>query len=461
MNTLSSRARALYSGRKVTVMGLGLFKGGSTVARFLAQHGAEVTVTDLRSEQQLAPALLELEGVPLRLVLGRHEAEDFRGASLVIANPAVSPSHALLSTARAAGAEISSEVALFLELCPARVAAITGTQGKSSTSHMLHQLLVQAGFPALLGGNIGRSLLEELDGMDETRCVVLELSSYQLEALPERLSGPPRVEVACVVNVLADHLERHGTIENYAAAKQRILELLVKTGGYAVLSAECPRLSQWRSPLWKRVDVFETRPSSSGLNFHAGSFRLDEEALGECSDLRVPGAFQAVNALQALGMARLMGARPEALRAAVGRLRGLPHRMEELGRHAGVRVIDNGVSTTPDSTISALRTLEPGCTLLIGGAPKQNLPLDELVAVARERVRRVVVFGAAARSFPAAFAACGLPVEAATSLREAVGTAFSGLRPGETLLFSPACASFDAYLNFEERARDFRSALPS
>jgi UDP-N-acetylmuramoylalanine--D-glutamate ligase len=135
--------------------------------------------------------------------------------------------------------------------------------------------------------------------------------------------------------------------------------------------------------------------------------------------------------------------------------------MEELGRYAGVRVIDNGVSTTPDSTISALRTLEPGCTLLIGGAPKQDLPLDALVAVARERVCRVVVFGAAARSFPAAFAACGLPVEAATSLREAVGTAFSGLRPGETLLFSPACASFDAYLNFEERARDFRSALPS
>lgn len=459
MNTLSSRARALYSGRKVTVMGLGLFKGGSTVTRFLVEHGAEVTVTDLRTEQQLAPALAELNGLPLRLVLGRHREEDFQSASLVIANPAVAPSNPFLAAARAARVAISSEVSMFLELCPARIAAITGTQGKSSTSNMLHQLLALAGKPTLLGGNIGRSLLEELEGMQESNCVVLELSSYQLEAMPRQLEGPPRVEVACVVNVLADHLERHGTIDNYAAAKQRILELVGATGGYGVLPAECPRLSQWRSPDWKRVDVYETRASSRGMNFSAGQFRLDEEVLGSVADLRVPGSFQAVNALQALGMARLMGADPQRLRNAVGQLKGLPHRMEELGDYRGVRVIDNGVSTTPDSTISALRTLEPGLTLLVGGAPK-NLPLDELVATARDRVRRVVVFGAACQTFPAAFQAAGLPVEAVTSLREAAATALAGMRAGETLLFSPACASFDAYLNFEERARDFRSALP-
>jgi len=460
MNDLSSRARALYSGRKVTVMGLGLFKGGSTVTRFLAQAGAQVTVTDLRSEQQLAPALEQLRDVNVRCVLGEHRREDFTASDLVIANPAVAPSNQYLQAAREAKVAISSEVALFLELCPARIAAITGTQGKSSTSNMLHQLLTLSGQPSLLGGNIGRSLLEELDGMDETRCVVLELSSYQLEALPTQLAGPPRVEVACVVNVLADHLERHGTIDNYAAAKQRIFELVAATGGYGVLSAECPRLSQWRSPQWRRIDVHETKPARTGLNIRDGRFRLEEEVLGRVADLRVPGAFQAINALQALGMARLMGAQPERLAEAVGRLRGLPHRMEELGEFHGVRVIDNGVSTTPDSTISALQTLEPGCTLLLGGAPKQNLPLDELVAIARERARRVVIFGAATKTFPAAFQGSGLPVEAVTGLQEAVGTAFAGLRPGETLLFSPACASFDAYLNFEERARDFRSALP-
>ncbi len=451
-----------FAGRAVTVMGLGSFHGGTTVVRFLARTGARVTATDLRNERELAPALAELAGLDVRFVLGRHDERDFTGTTLVVANPAVAPTSTFLSAARANGVPITSETALFLELCPARIAAVTGTQGKSSTCNTLAQLLVSSGIPCHLGGNIGRSLLDAALEMTSSDTVVLEMSSYQLEALPPRLmgrDGPPRVEVACVVNVLADHLERHGTLEAYAEAKRRILELPAAVGGRAVLSAEDPRIASWNDPLLTRVDVFPTRLSDHDLNVRGGAFRLHRETLGRVLDLALPGEFQRTNTLMALGMARLLGAAPERLVEALPTVRALPHRLESLGRRLGVHVIDNGVSTTPDSTLAVFPSLPPGFTLIVGGKLKA-LPLGDLVAASRGCVRRVVAFGAGGPAFAEAFLAGGIETHTVTSVPDAVDTAFRHLREGETLLFSPAAASFDQYLNFEERALAFRQALP-
>ncbi len=443
-------------------MGLGLFGGGATVARFLARRGAHVTVTDLRREAELAPALRSLSDLPLRFVLGEHREEDFARTDLVVANPAVPPHSPYLQAARAGGVPITSEVALFLELCPARIAAVTGTQGKSSTCNTLFQLLRAAGLPAHLGGNIGNSLLEDCESMSAADVVVLELSSYQLEALPDRLGTtqrPPRVEVVSVTNVLADHLERHGTLDAYAAAKRRILGLVEASAGVGLLSAECPRLASWTPTSWRRVDSWPTRPSQRGANVDQGWFRLDEERLGRVEDLRLPGLFQRENTLLSICMARILGAQAESLVAAVPALEGLPHRMQDLGLHAGHRVIDNGVSTTPDSTISAVLSMRPGFTLLLGGKPKA-LALDELVQTLRGRARRVGVFGAASESMPEVLRSAGLECFATRKLEDAVASAFEGMQSGEELLFSPACASFDAYLNFRERALAFRACLP-
>jgi UDP-N-acetylmuramoylalanine--D-glutamate ligase len=451
-----------FGGRAVTVMGLGLFGGGTTVARFLARHGARVTATDLRNETELAPALLELDGLGVRFVLGRHEEADFTHTSLVVANPAVPPDSPYLRAARRAGVPITSETALFLELCPARIAAVTGTQGKSSTCNTLHQLLCASGIESHLGGNIGRSLLDSTAAMKERDVVVLELSSYQLEALPRELRGrvgPPRVEVVCVVNVLADHLERHGSIEAYAAAKARILELSGATGGRAVLPAEDERIAGWDVRGSTRVDVFTTRASDRGLNLREGRFRMHRTALGRVSDLRIPGDFQRDNTLMALGMAHVLGADPDRLAAALPRVTALPHRLEDLGLFRGIRVWDNGVSTTPDSTVSVLGSLGTGVTLLAGGKAK-NLPLGELVSQSRAHVRRVVTFGSASAFLAGAFRAAGFEVHETPTVESAVAAAFEHMRAGEELLFSPACASFDQYLNFRERALAFRRALP-
>jgi len=445
--------RAL-AGREVVVMGLGSFGGGAGAARYLAGLGARVLVTDQRSATALARTLATLADLPLEYALGGHRPEDFTRAALVVVNPAVRPSEPLLAAARAAGARLSSEIELFLEAVQARVVAITGTQGKSSTTHLTHALLSGAGLRAHRGGNIGGSLLPLLPEIHRADVVVLELSSYQLEMLAGSRSAA-RAEAVAVVNVLADHLERHGTLAAYAAAKQRILELL-RPGGHALLPRDDARLAAW--PVAGTKLLFAARDGEDGLFVRAGEFRLGDERLGRVADLALPGEFQRENALVALGLARLAGAAPEALARTLPALRGLPHRLEDLGRFRGRRVLDNAVSTTPDSTLSALRALAPGLVLVLGGKAKR-LPLEELAQEARARVSLAVAFGEAGPAFAKALRAAAVPVEVVAGVPEALARAFERGPEGAEVLFSPAAASFDAYANFEERAADFRRAL--
>jgi len=444
-----------FAGRRVTVMGLGLQGGGVEVVRFLAARGAQVTVTDKRPAEKLRESLDAIAGLGVQTVLGLHREEDFTTAEVVVANPAVAPNHPLLVAARAAGVLVTSEMALFLAACPARVVLITGTQGKSSTTHATARLLEESGFRVHLGGNIGRALISALDDMRPDDVAVVEISSYQLEALPEGFGPCERVAAVACVNVLSDHLERHGTIAGYDAAKRRILDL-APASATVVLSADDPRVGLWQVARGN-VQRFSTAPQArTPLRLEDGEFRLGSETLGRVADLRLPGEFQRGNMLAALGLARALGAAPHSLARAVGAVRGLEHRLQDLGEFDGHCVWDNGISTTPDSTVSALQSLERPLVLLCGGQAKQDLPLDALAALARERARAVVTFGGSSELLAAAFRAAGVPVSATPTLREGVARAWSELRPGETLLFSPACASFDEFLNFRDRALRFR-----
>ncbi len=451
---------AVLAGRRVTVMGLGLQGGGVEVVRFLAACGAVVTVTDKRPAEKLRESLDAIAGLGVRTVLGQHVESDFTSAELVVANPAVAPSNPLLVAARAAGVSVTSEMALFLAACPARVVLITGTQGKSSTTHATARLLEESGSRVHLGGNIGRALISSLDDMRPEDVAVVEISSYQLEALPEGFGPCERVAAVACVNVLSDHLERHGTVEGYDAAKRRILEL-APAGATVVLSADDPRVGRWNAPRGRVLRFSTAVGAHTPLHLAAGEFRLGTETLGYIADLRLPGEFQRGNMLAALGLAHALGAAPAALARAVGEVRGLEHRLQDLGEFAGHRVWDNGISTTPDSTVSALRSLAGPLVLLCGGQAKEGLPLDELATLARERARAVVTFGGSSELLAAAFRAAGATVSAAPTLREAVALAWNQVHPGEALLFSPACASFDEFLNFRDRALRFREHLQS
>jgi UDP-N-acetylmuramoylalanine--D-glutamate ligase len=452
-----------FAGRRAIVMGLGAFGGGLGATRYLYRLGARVLVTDQRDARDLAAALAGLDGMDVELALGGHRERDFESAELVVANPAVPPASPYLAIARRAGALITSEMELFLESCRSRLVLITGTQGKSSTTHMCADLLRHFGARVHLGGNIGRSLLDSLEHMQATDVAVVEVSSYQLESLSSRRVLEGVADAVAIVNVLADHLERHGSIEAYLSAKLRLFEL-VAPGGVAVVPGADARLAAHPLTRGRRILFWpmEGAPADAMRGdacVAGGEFRLGRECLGRAADLAVPGGFQKENALVALVLSRALGAEPAALAGAVSKLKGLEHRMEDLGMRRGRRVIDNGVSTTPDSTLSALREMARPCVLLAGGKAK-NLPLGDLVEVARAKVRLLVSFGESAERLRAAFAAAGVSACSVATVEAAVAAAFDRAREGEEILFSPACASFDAYGNFAERVRAFRGALP-
>ncbi|MAB79906.1 MAG: UDP-N-acetylmuramoyl-L-alanine--D-glutamate ligase [Planctomycetes bacterium] len=334
-----------------------------------------------------------------------------------------------------------------------------GYPGKSSTAHILAQLLRSCGFTVHLGGNMGGSLLHALDEIAASDCCIVELSSYQLEALPDPAAlgaRIERIEAVCITNVLADHLERHATPESYAAAKRKILEL-ADEDSLAFLPADDRRMKDW--PTRAHRVPFADRPVEGGLFQDEGAFHFAGDVLGYTRDLRLPGRFQRINALCALGMAHAVGADAAALRTALGQVRGLPHRMENLGVFRGRRVIDNAVSTTPDSTFAVLREVADGTCLLVGGRRKQ-LPLDELAHLAHVKGVSVVAFGEARHELASEFAARGSETIVAAELEEALARAFELTTEGGCILFSPACSSFDTYPNFRARAEAFQNALP-
>ena len=449
-----------FQDSKVTVMGFGLFGGGASTARWLLEAGARVTITDLRTADELAPSLEAWNDNPPggdapAWVLGEHREEDFTGADWVVANPAVPPGDELLVAARSAGARVTSEMELFLESCTARLVLITGTQGKSSTAHILAGLLEGSGRSVVLGGNIGHSLLAGADELAENTIAVVEISSYQLEALSEN-TGRGRAELVAITNVLADHLERHGSVAAYERAKARILGQL---GPEGVAFLPVGLVERPRFRVHGDCHVRTHSRTAGNCRVVEGRFRADEFDLGAVSNLDLPGDFQVDNALLALGMASELMCEADDLATSLGQIKGLEHRMQSLGWIDGIHVVDNGVSTTPDSTLATLASVSEPCTLMLGGQAKKDLGWNELARQIKSRGTRVVAYGTSAQEVHWALLQAGAEAWVETNLEQATHRAQEETAEGGTLLFSPACASFDEFLNFEERALAFRSYL--
>lgn len=445
------------AGRRVTVCGLGLFGGGAGCARWLADAGARVTVTDLRGADELAPSIAELDGLGLRFVLGRHDERDFTAADLVVANPAVPPRSRYLAAARAAGVPITSEIALGLGATRARWIGVTGTHGKSSTVAFLERTAASLARRVVRAGNLGGALVGRADALDARDLLVLELSSYQLEALtadPSR-DALPRAAAVVVTNVDADHLDRHGDVETYARVKGSIVALAAADAPVCLpVRGRASELSTaGRPPV--RVGA---EASGADLFVADGAFRDGETALGRVADFAPAGSFQRLNALVALGVAHRLGARPADLAATVAHLAPPPHRLERLPDLDGHAIWDNGVSTTPESTLAALESLPAPCVALLGGRDK-GLEWTALASALARRGDRAIAFGDAGPEIARRLERAGVAVRVARDLERAVELALAWRDAREALLFSPACASFDAYRNFADRARAFRGAL--
>jgi UDP-N-acetylmuramoylalanine--D-glutamate ligase len=451
-----------FRGRKVTVMGLGLFGGQAAVTRFLCRLGAKVTVTDLRGPEALRKGVEAIGGFDVRLVLGRHDEADFTGAEAVVTSPAVPGDSPYLEAARRAGARIESEMNLFFQACRSRwIVGVTGSNGKSTTTALTGEMLAASGVPARVGGNIGKPLIEEVEGIGEEERVVLELSSFQLEDLA-RLRRSPRVAV--VTNVTPNHLDRHKTFEAYLQAKTAIFRFQRRKDAI-VLNADDPVTKGLAERAPGRVRWFSL---SDGLRdgFLLAGGRLvrrrrgRDEALAEASSLRIPGLFNAANALAAAAAALEAGATPEGVRKAVASFAGIPHRLERVADRRGAAWYNDSIATTPESVLAALSAFQGGVVVIAGGYDKK-IDLGAMCSALARRARAVILMGATGPVIAGAIAAAGggPAVAFAASLEEAVGKASALCLPGDAVLLSPGCASYDMFLNFEERGDRFRELV--
>jgi len=492
-----------FKNKRVTVMGLGLFGGGAAVARFLAKHGALVTVTDLKDEKKLASSLDKIRDTGARLVLGRHDERDFTDADIIIVNPAVPKESPYLRLAAEHGVLLETEMNLFFGLCPATIVGITGSNGKTTTTTLAGEMLKTLGTqtqsrgsdakedapmksgttgrgltpvpPAnvmdrptcprvFVGGNIGSPLIEQVEEMKNDDLVVLELSSFQLEDLRATRRGP---RIAVVTNIAPNHLDRHKTMENYVAAKKAIIDY--QSGeDWCVLNALDQTLMKWAASARSEVLLF-----SSDGKVQRGTY-LDGDVLryhvhgkeGEIcrrSDILLPGIFNVENYLAAAAAALVLGVKPDAIRQVARSFRGVPHRLELFLEKNGVRYYNDSIATTPESVIAALDALE-GPIVLIAGGHDKKVSLAEVGRKIAQRCKAVVLIGVIAPQIKAELLKpenkSGIRIyEEGMDFEAAVKRAISLAEPGGCVLLSPTTASYDMFTNFEERGDTFKQLV--
>ena len=454
-----------YAGKRVTVMGLGLFGGGVGAARFFAENGAKVTVTDTRSEEDLKPSIAALMNLPIRYVLGRHDAGDFRGTDIVMVNPGVSEDNPLVTMARGAGAVIERSINLLFKLTPKNPKlGVTGSNGKSTTTALLGDMLRLLDARTVVGGNIGKCLLGEALTLPPGAPVVLELSSFMLEGMRELRTSP---NISIVTNFSPNHLDRHCSMENYATAKQTIIEFQ-KPGDVAVLNADDPALAKWENLTKARVIKFSIHEQPEGdsafLDGEKLVVRIDdmEEVVALRQTLRLPGSHNVANALAAAAAALAFGVRPWQIAESLATFNGLPHRLEMVARNSqSVTFYNDSIATTPESAICALASFHGPITLIAGGYDKGS-PFDALGAAIAGKARRLILLGMTAAKIEEAVSRAsrellrGPQVLHARDLEHAMLLATEHALPGEVVLLSPACASYDMFRNFQERGELFR-----
>ena len=448
-------------GRRVLVMGLGIHGGGLGVTRFLVEQGAQVTVTDLRPAELLHGSLAALDGLPVTLVLGEHRAADFQQAEIVVRNPGVPHSSPYLEIARAAGAQIEMEMSLFFRLCPGPILGVTGTKGKTTTTTLLG-LMLREQFPdTVVAGNLRVSALAALPQITPQTPVALELSSFALEGLGAAGLSP---RYALVTNLSADHLDRYGSLEEYAAAKQQIYRHQGPDGVLALNAAD-PLTAQWAAEAPGRVVWFGDErhqsaavdPSATVLASEAGIF-IGGELLVAPEDIQVPGAHNRLNIAGAAALALAFGVEAAAIRRAVQRFGGVEHRLELVRELDGVRYINDTAATAPEAAIAALHSFDAPIIWVGGGADK-NLPLTALAqAVAARASAALLLKGTATARLLAELAAQGAadvhgPFE---DFAAAIGAARAIARPGAVVLLAPGCASFGMFRNEFHRGEEFR-----
>ena len=477
---------------RVTILGLG--REGMALACFLAKRGARVTVTDVKPAKALAECLVKLEGLPVQFVLGGYppqvevgaEARPYLETDVIFVSPGVPVEIPPLAEARRHGLLLTSEPRLFAALCPAPLIGITGSSGKTTTATLVGEILKANGMRTWVGGNIGEPLISVVGEINPTDQVVAELSSFQLEYFaPQPEAHPPTgwealargysPHIAALLNITPNHLDRHPSMAAYVEAKSHICRYQ-RPGDVLVLGARVDT----------EVHPYKCRTLLFGLEVEVeeGAFLCEgqvmlrlagrEERVCSAEEIKLRGQHNVANVLAACAIAGAAGALPEAMREAISTFQGVPHRLEMVRELRGVRYYNDSIATSPERACAALRSFDEPIVLLAGGRDK-HLPWGEFAELALRRARQVICFGEAAELITHELqvmsgklqvhahtpAGWGSRCKAVTTLEEAVATASSVAQPGDVVLLSPGCTSFDAFRDFEERGERFRGLVQS
>ena len=442
--------------KRVLVVGLG--KSGMAAALFLKEQGARVTVSDTRSASELAaqvPALLE---AGIMVESGGHGLLTFRRQDLLVVSPGVPLETPEVAQAQAFGVPVMGELELAGRFLAGQVVAITGSNGKTTTTTLIGKIFADAGRPTLVGGNIGLPVIDLIAESKPETWDILEVSSFQLETTIEF-----RPHIALVLNITPDHLDRHKTFANYAAAKARITQQQ-GTDDFLILNAEDKNCQMVAAKTAAQIFWFSAaRRIKQGAFVHGESIFFVEseggkaEAVLPVAEIPLKGAHNLENVLAAVCAARLAGISAAAIRSTVANFQAVEHRLELVRKVAGVAFYNDSKATNVDATLKALASFSAGIHLILGGKDKDS-DYTLLAPLLRERVAAVYTIGSAAEKIERELAGV-VKMERSGTLAQAVASAAAAAQAGDTVLLAPACSSFDQFENYEHRGRAFREAV--
>lgn len=446
--------------KRIVVVGLG--RTGVAVSRFCARRGGRVTVSDRSASVNSHASLEELKALGVLLELGEHREETFQNAELIVMSPGVSENIAPVRSAAAAGIPVTGEIELAASFIDTPIVAVTGTNGKTTSCELLAAMLEHSGRNVFLGGNIGNPLINYPDQHAAADVLVVEISSFQLDTIK---SFKPKVGV--LLNISPDHLDRYADFDAYAASKMRLF-INQESTDTAVLNANDPVVNRLSVGLCGRTlfypDHNEQQAGAALLKNNirfSGFWSSADQTQQRNPEINLDkfdlvGRHNRENACAAALAALTSGGNLTGVQSAINEFKGLAHRMEIIARISGVDYINDSKATNVDSVARALECYEGPTILIMGGLDKGG-NFESLAQLVANRSRLLIVIGAAADRIRTALGAV-VSVKPAENLTEAVQIAHQAAHPGDTVLLSPGCASFDQYSNYRERGRDFRNA---
>jgi len=446
-------------GRKALVIGAA--RSGIASARFLAQRGATVALNDRKPLSEWSKDALDLKTEGIGLIEGEPPSWLLDQIDLVVVSPGVPTKSIPIRYADRRGAEVIGEIELASRFLRGRIVAITGTNGKTTTTSLIAEMLKDAGLHVQVGGNIGNALISMIDSSRDDGWNVVEVSSFQLETIVDF-----HPTVAAVLNVTPNHMDRYETLMDYAAAKHSVFRNQTP-GDVAILNADDEFVSSWASGLRAHVVEFSVkRELDEGLflrNRDLISRTKDgERVLMTRDEINLRGMHNVENVLAALAAGLACGAAPESLRETVRKFRPVEHRLEEVAEIKGVRFINDSKATSVDATTKALEAFadEPGKVVLILGGRGKQAPYAPLTDLIKSCVRKMILIGEDAKTIEAEIGGAA-PHEFASDMHDAVVKGFAAAEPGDVVLLAPACASFDMFDSFEHRGRVFKEEVQS